>query len=606
MAIIIGFDLGHGETSVGNINSENVKGNVVVPTDLYIVGDNEKIPSIVCKLNDGWKINPQPAEMRYITDYGVCFKGPMIGSKDFPKITEVNKNYFSNFIKLVYNHTMNNVKNGLVGNSENHSVYIACPSGWNEEQATAYEDFIRDELKIPIQGVIQESRAAYIGGRRMLLGNRWEGNPQKILVIDYGSSTIDFTFFNMEETDLDEMLQNWGCPLGASKVEETLLDYTIKDYPNNQEMVKRIYQTVGEKMGRNILLLATRQIKEDFFENDKSNLVINIDLRTILGREYQNLYIETKSEEGYSKQDIKNILSDYIAQLQKMLNEIKNQIGNADVIILTGGASRMHFFIDMVKATFPNSNYQVDRFPSLTISRGIAAIGAVDTAAQPLEEDLREAIEDWKENELESLLLKIINEEVSSQYYSEITRFTERYKNGYISKNGCKSLTALFDELDSLLGTWVSDADVLNKKINENINTHLKEALHNEFEFFLSLYYGNDFSFDVGISDVDIYLSCVLTSDSVESFAERFVATIYNAINNRDFFGTTESTPTKDRDFDDRKFLVDKMNAFLSDWRIGLHYDDDLDTEIEECAQVVDDATEDLIKKAKLQMYKTA
>ena len=67
MKNIVGIDFGHGETSAGFLNSDNVIGNEVQMSDLNIVGEEKVIPSVVCIMpSDEVVISPSANQIAII------------------------------------------------------------------------------------------------------------------------------------------------------------------------------------------------------------------------------------------------------------------------------------------------------------------------------------------------------------------------------------------------------------------------------------------------------------------------------------------------------------------------------------------------------------
>lgn len=66
---IVGIDYGHGETSAGYVNSENVQGNEIPMQDLQIKDEKTVIPSIICKAKSGdYIINPSTKDIAKAED----------------------------------------------------------------------------------------------------------------------------------------------------------------------------------------------------------------------------------------------------------------------------------------------------------------------------------------------------------------------------------------------------------------------------------------------------------------------------------------------------------------------------------------------------------
>ena len=100
MKNIVGIDFGHGETSAGIVISDNVIGNEVQMSDLFIVGEENVIPSAVCiTQNEELVISPSADQIAVSKEFAISFKAPLIGNAEYPIITESNRRYFKMFLK---------------------------------------------------------------------------------------------------------------------------------------------------------------------------------------------------------------------------------------------------------------------------------------------------------------------------------------------------------------------------------------------------------------------------------------------------------------------------------------------------------------------------
>ena len=84
-------------------------------------------------------------------------------------------------------------------------------------------------------GIVRESRAAYI--RALQKDDVKQYATEGILVVDYGSSTIDITYYKEGDNPIDR-----GYPLGASEVERGIFDY-----------LKEPHNDLGEDQNPNIM-----------------------------------------------------------------------------------------------------------------------------------------------------------------------------------------------------------------------------------------------------------------------------------------------------------------------------------------------------------------
>ena len=606
---VIGIDFGHGETSAGYVDSETLAGNEIVLRDLRITGENLVIPSLICRMTGGeYVISPSPNQIAEANEIGICFKAPLVGSKFYSAISDSNKVFFKEFLSLTYKAIYSNPNNPLIVRNgvPNFVVYVACPSGWNAQQIDAYKSFLTEECKIPVADIIKESRAAYIASRRKVGGGiRTQGG--NVLVIDFGSSTIDFTFFN---NDLKFEPIHEGYPYGASAIENAFLDYLYKNCPSSAESIDIVYDRAGINNGKNLILYAIRKQKEEFFSkpnHDAFNLSISLkDL--FFDRSLRDKYIESPSERGFSRHEVESILGHYIEDLSLMLDSFKTipGVGKIDKVILTGGASRMYFFVDLVSKKYNVSKEAetliIDLDSSLTISEGIAAFGYMNERSEIAEKPLWEDVEHFVSTDLEGLLRKAIEKVVGELYYDEFTKITKKYASGGISKEGKHNLDALEDANIELLNSWSSDPSIMDKKIQKEVVESLSKSINNTLSEFAERWGLGRPNVDIQFSTLELHMS--LTADARNSVNSFIWITTKEFIDSRDFGGWTENSPFKDRVEGDRKGIANAINKGLKEYFSDLKYPDSLDDEIEVISTAIRTSVKDFIDEAKLEQYR--
>lgn len=612
MKNIVGIDFGHGETSAGFLNSDNVIGNEVQMSDLNIVGEEKVIPSVVCIMpSDEVVISPSANQIAKAKEFGISFKDPLIGSEKYSKISDSNLRFFEMFLSKTYEAIKGNSNNPLLVSQDGETdflVYIACPSGWNDEQIEAYKEFTNSTCNIPVVDIVKESRAAYIAARRAVIGGiRTQGG--NVLVIDYGSSTIDFTYFN-NESRFEPVHE--GYKLGARIIEETFLEYLKKHESEAYENISLVEENCGSIKGNNVLLYVIRKLKEEYFSSpNQERFELSIDLsRILLDKSLRGRYIEPSSGEGYSKQEVLEILSVYINDLANMLDVFltKEGVSSIDKVILTGGASRMFFFKELVSQKYnvskDNGTLIVDLNPSLTISRGIAAFGYMNEKNNLVDPPLWESVEEWIRNQLPQLLKATIEKCIGDMYYSEFSNITSRYEDGYIIKDSKHNLDGLEDELINLLNRWSASGDVMAEKINLAIQNSMISSIKEKLSAFAKTWgldvVDSDFSFNI-----ELDISASLTPDSCQSLIHYVWEEAKKFINDRDFWPWDDSTsPYRDRDLGNRKSIVRNMNTNLRTYFNGLDYISPLDDTISDIATMVRAKVRDFVDNAKLQQYR--
>ena len=115
---------------------------------------------------------------------------------------------------------------------------------------------------MPIDGIIEESRAAHVAARKKLYerNRQLSDRAKRIVVLDLGSSTLDITLHS-DKTYTD------GYEIGASLIEESLLEYFLK----NNLKFKGFYDEYIRlnANGRDEILLFLRYAKELYFNKQK-------------------------------------------------------------------------------------------------------------------------------------------------------------------------------------------------------------------------------------------------------------------------------------------------------------------------------------------------
>lgn len=365
---IIGIDFGHGETSAAvcnldeNDNPHDIEfqGKYSIPTAIYAEktteNGNQKFSlghSAFAKINSG--------ESGQFDSY----------FKDSPNnMNDEQKKSLKLFFKAVYDH----IKKSLQLGEDDHAVFIACPSNsdrWNEGAKHDYLQLALD-AGLPvindnysgysIEGIIRESRAAYI----QILKEKT--NRGGVLVIDFGSSTIDITYHEGEGNPIDKSYQN-----GAQWVETAILKSLEKDVSEGDN-IKRLEKYEHGYEGAKFEI---RKSKERFYQEEcTSELQFSLNYKALSRKQmnvdtYRGFLVEKK---------LNKLLEPYMKQIHESFKDFKDtclENKNIALLVITGGASRMPFIKDIAKNEF-GIEAADDKAPSLTVSRGIASAGKID------------------------------------------------------------------------------------------------------------------------------------------------------------------------------------------------------------------------------------
>ena len=247
---VVGIDFGHGETAAW-----------IVPLaeDTQIEGSGESL-----KLRKSNKPNERTLpSVVYKNKQSKYFLERLESSviiselKGRPSsLSSQKREAYGAYIRLVVERLISANKSFLHQDEDgnyNFYLYIACPTRWDNDDRNEYYAFVNQSLStlgIAVEWVINESDAAYFTYRPPK-----ESSEQRVLVIDYGSSTIDYTLMDGPKKISDD---GWSNPqLGASNIENAILQYyETKYYADYQRCMNgqllALSQTGNGSLCRNI------------------------------------------------------------------------------------------------------------------------------------------------------------------------------------------------------------------------------------------------------------------------------------------------------------------------------------------------------------------
>lgn len=428
---IIGIDFGHGETSAAISELEWNKSagtseQKVRDIDMDRNAKKKVIVSAICKTPDGrYHIGNEAFEPDNLiegTQLSICFKQApkkMDGEREQLMIA---------YMKTVYERILSYEENLKLGN---HIVYIARPSGWVDEVTKELYRQMAIQAGIPLGGLTSESRAAIFYAMSPNVGFAKEVS-QGAIVFDLGSSTLDFTYLS----DKAENPIDYGYDLGASAIEQTIYDQLILPTEGVNEFVDAYPQYVDA------LRFKARLIKEEAYSKDaETRTSLKFSLDQVMSDECEDI---EKYEDVDVKIKFKNVGElnrliegsvNYLSRMKEaMIDYRDNHIHGKKVhgVFLTGGASRMNFIIPLITEVFNLSENQVKidgDNPSLTISRGIASLGAADAATDVLVSELEKKIPSLvNTSDLQGPLILKLAETVSDSSWKAVADACNNFK----------------------------------------------------------------------------------------------------------------------------------------------------------------------------------
>lgn len=308
---------------------------------------------------------------------------------------------------------------------------------------------------MPVAGIQKESRAAYFRARTQPDSKIDKQVRAGVLIVDFGSSTIDFTYLNSK---LSKPIDD-GCPLGASEVEKTLLRYAMGN-PSDGYMPEfvKLYGNNKESIPYNQMLYKFREAKEQYYGKKLPVFSVSFDYGLLTSSEKTPIY-------GFGgiaipREKIKEILGEnredgYIWKVKDAVKSFKkNKLKDNKVacVYLTGGASRMDFVRQVFMEAFnlDEAHCPSDDNPSVIVSQGVAHLSYADILAKEKEKELKNIAQNaisqynWNDN-----ICKIVKESIKAKIIDKAWNVMIAYKDGRIGeymtlKNGTDTSTGKY------------------------------------------------------------------------------------------------------------------------------------------------------------------
>lgn len=474
---IIGIDFGHGETSAAfyDLKTQEKKdlnilpGLTVVKSAVAILEQEGK--ETIC-VGDAAIINAPFAK-----DFQISFK------KRPSEMTPIERHRMVSFMKGVYAGILNNHPDYK---TRNHVVYIARPSQdkfWKSEE-NAYLQ-IAEDAGLPVAGIQKESRAAYFRARTQPDSKIDSYVKDGVLIVDFGSSTIDFTYLN---SILSKPIDD-GCPCGASQVERTLLEYAMdKSSDYAMEQFAQLYRNKKDSIPYNQILYQFRVAKEQFYSNPLMR-----DFRLVLDFEditsSDGSPISGSGSFKISRQKVNDVLNEYIEQIKQEVVKFKEELKGQPVVgvFLTGGASRMDFVRQIFMEVFnlDEAHCPSDDNPSVIVSQGVAHLSYADILAKEKEKELKNIAQNaisqynWNDN-----ICKIVKESIKAKIIDKAWNVMIAYKDGRIGeymtlKNGTDTSTGKYIGRQSESNGFLKIRNV--HALRKEIISTFKSLVHYDF-----------------------------------------------------------------------------------------------------------------------------
>lgn len=239
------------------------------------------------------------------------------------------------------------------------------------------------------------------------------------------------------------------------------------------------------------------------------------------------------------------ILTDYRSDLKDDLKRLHDSGVAPEMILLTGGASRMPWIKDLVEDVFQGTEVFCDNNPSYVVSDGIALYAYADSKFRRMLEEMEAAIKnEFTDDILVEFIEGIVNDAFKEVQLPPILKICDDFIEGKFT-----TLRALLSKVEqhnnSVIGANATEINMqvskkvhakLDNMISGKINRIFQECFHTKssvsFQLnwngvdFSSIFIDNDFDATI-IDDIGNYLFCqgifsgTLNYDKERDWSER-------------------------------------------------------------------------------------
>ena len=482
---IVGIDFGNGETSAWctpiNDNTPNTQSSGSVRLMNANAPGERKIRTAIKLTKDGRFSTTEPGAV-------------LIGLKSkISALDKQKKSAYKAFIKDIYKRIIVNnphlVDNG--NGDSNFYICIASPTKWNEEDQQEYIRFFNNaltEFHQEVLWVINESDAAYFAHR---------DDNKNVLVVDFGSSTIDYTLISHGMKVSDDKWSN--DYLGAREIERAMLE-SYRTFPNsNFQQAKLATEQVLRQTGnsfydvRATLEYELRKEKEraytNYYPNNprrpydyKFSYDFYYDTGEIIFDDEQYNFKHKgffRGENGVCEAYIKAVRDDF-AELKDKIK--RSGISNIDKIILSGGACIMSWVKEEIINVFGKDVEIIkDDDPEYVVSKGIALYAKAQIKAL---EDLRRSIQNIPYHSIyEREYIKVRK----SATVNIAKQKAEQIVKTISLPTGKKILNAYMDIIQNIdynnEDFCTSVKKVLNTVVNNEVCNRVKQVIYDAFNY---------------------------------------------------------------------------------------------------------------------------
>jgi len=357
----VGIDIGDGESAVTFVSES---GSIIPST--VMLGGVKSVRSVVGTLN-GKPIIGDPVVLNHtVTNRSVRFKSRFLS--DWSAREDLRR-----FSEGLYELVKKSVKDPEL------KIALGCPAEWSVDARNQYAAIV-SSAGFPNLHTVSESRAAFLYAHysnELNLSREQLSRPT--LVIDIGSSTLDYAYIvEGKERDVGVFGENH---LGGGVMDALILNYAVEK-SSDASKIKAVFQKSSS--WRSYCELIARKVKETYFLSEEkyaeqpcrdiAPIYAGGDLS--LGLSLSGKILEVLLDQALPElkgRSFRQALAESLERAKAITAEHP-----VELLILTGGASKMGFFRKMCLETFPEATMAICPEPELSIARGLGIAARTD------------------------------------------------------------------------------------------------------------------------------------------------------------------------------------------------------------------------------------
>ncbi|MDT3396025.1 hypothetical protein RKE29_05105 [Streptomyces sp. B1866] len=398
---ILGFDLGHGDTAVAKVHAGSRPqsaslGDRNAPPEIVPLGGDRKqhVTAVAVRREDGAVLVGEAAVEARGAELFTAFKSPDLDQEQVRRPLEL-------FARSVVAH----VRDERVWRDATVRWVFGHPSGWTTEQVAAYRELLAGVCTPDGVLLVPESRAALLYARDS--GDVPDSGAftrgaltAATLIVDIGSSTTDYTYV---AGGVERPVDHGNVALGAHLLDKTLLELAIDRSPDAGRLRAALAADPTGSAARQ-LEMACRKLKERFFNTSPEHFAANPHSRVRTTEEVftpDGDVVELPIR--ISPADMEHVLdtpqpalgglSWRAAYRRDLAGALERVGGEASLVLLTGGPSRMRFVLDTSRELADRARVVLGTEPESAIARGLALAGRTEERTRGFRDDVRRFVD---------------------------------------------------------------------------------------------------------------------------------------------------------------------------------------------------------------------